>query len=109
KPREPYGVAELFRQCLDAAAAFRRRRAHAESRLKWTVGAVGAVVAAMLLFFAFLYLNRPPPEVDELATEARKALSQLDSRPEKRFRGRLDERIQELEKLEKSKYFPQLP
>ncbi len=109
KQREPYGVAELFRQCLDAAGHFRERRVHAESRLKWTVGAIGAVVGAMLLFFAFLYFNRTAPEVDALATRARKVHSQLDSRPEKRFSGPLEERIKEREDIAQNKYFPQLP
>src|SRR5205085_177100 len=38
KPREPYGVAELFRQCLASGVAYREHRQRAESRLQWTVG-----------------------------------------------------------------------
>jgi hypothetical protein len=40
RPEEPFGVAELFRQCLGEAAAFRNRRARAGHRLAWTVGGV---------------------------------------------------------------------
>jgi hypothetical protein len=47
KAREPYGVAELFRQCLEQAAAFRGRRRQAGRRLVWTVGAAGGLVALM--------------------------------------------------------------
>jgi hypothetical protein len=47
KAREPYGVAELFRQCLEQAAVFRRRRRQAGHRLVWTVGAAGGIVALM--------------------------------------------------------------
>ncbi len=47
KAREPYGVAELFRQCLEQAAAFRRRRRQSGRRLLWTVGAAGGIVALM--------------------------------------------------------------
>ncbi|HTU91522.1 MAG TPA: hypothetical protein VMF69_15675, partial [Gemmataceae bacterium] len=47
KEREPYGVAELFRQCLEQAAAFRGRRRQAGRRLVWTVGAAGGFVALM--------------------------------------------------------------
>jgi hypothetical protein len=47
KAREPYGVAELFRQCLEQAAAFRSRRRQSGRRLVWTVGAAGGVVALM--------------------------------------------------------------
>src|SRR6185312_4864573 len=37
RPREPFGVAELFRQTLEEAAAFRERRQRAGRRLLWTV------------------------------------------------------------------------
>ncbi len=47
KAREPYGVAELFRQCLEQAAAFRSRRRRAGRRLVWTVGTAGGIVALM--------------------------------------------------------------
>ncbi len=47
KAREPYGVAELFRQCLEQAAAFRRRCRQAGQRLAWTVGAAGSIVTLM--------------------------------------------------------------
>ncbi len=47
KAREPYGVAELFRQCLEQAAAFRGRRRQSGRRLVWTVGAAGGLVALM--------------------------------------------------------------
>src|SRR5262249_3467111 len=36
KPREPYGVAELFRQCLEQAQQFRHRRHRSGHRLWWT-------------------------------------------------------------------------
>jgi hypothetical protein len=47
KAREPYGVAELFRQCLEQAAAFRGRRRQAGRRLVWTVAGAGGIVALM--------------------------------------------------------------
>lgn len=47
RAREPYGVAELFRQCIDQAAAFRASRRQAQRRLLWTVGGSVGVVAAM--------------------------------------------------------------
>lgn len=48
RPREPYGVAELFRQCLDAAREYRQRRVRSSRRLLWTVAGVVAVLASML-------------------------------------------------------------
>lgn len=47
KAREPYGVAELFRQCLEQAATFRGRRRQSGRRLVWTVGAAGGIVTLM--------------------------------------------------------------
>jgi hypothetical protein len=47
KAREPYGVAELFRQCLEQAVSFRSRRRRAGRRLAWTVGGAAGIVALM--------------------------------------------------------------
>jgi hypothetical protein len=47
KAREPYGVAELFRQCLEQAAAFHGRRRQSGRRLVWTVGGATGIVALM--------------------------------------------------------------
>ncbi len=48
KPREPYGVAELFRQCLEEASAYRDRRRRSARRLFWTVGGAAGLVALLL-------------------------------------------------------------
>ena len=47
KAREPYGVAELFRQCLEQAASFHSRQRRAGRRLAWTVGGAAGIVAVM--------------------------------------------------------------
>src|SRR6185437_1058070 len=58
KAREPYGVAELFRQCLEQAAAFRGRRRQSGRRLLWTVGGAAGIVALMAsLAVAFTVQN----------------------------------------------------
>jgi hypothetical protein len=62
KAREPYGVAELFRQCLEQAAAFRSRRRQAGRRLVWTVGTAGGIVALMTaLAVTFIVHNLDTP------------------------------------------------
>lgn len=62
KAREPYGVAELFRQCLEQAAAFRGRRRQAGRRLVWTVGTAGGLVALMTaLAVSFTIRNLDTP------------------------------------------------
>lgn len=50
RPREPYGVAELFRQCIESARRFHQRRRQSSRRLLWTVsGALGLVALLMAL------------------------------------------------------------
>jgi hypothetical protein len=59
KPREPYGVAELFRQALERAEDFRQRRRRSSRRLLWTVGgAVGLVAGMAALTVALLSVPR---------------------------------------------------
>jgi hypothetical protein len=65
KPREPYGVAELFRQCLHAARDFRRRRHHSHRLLMGTVAGAAALVA--LLLAAVLWLHFRPTPVNQAA------------------------------------------
>jgi hypothetical protein len=48
KPRDPYQVAELFRQCLHAARDFHRRRLHSHRLLFWTVGGAVGLVALLV-------------------------------------------------------------
>jgi hypothetical protein len=57
KEREPYGVAELFRQCLECAAAFRGTRRRAGRRLLWTAGGAIGLVAAMIALAAIFTLR----------------------------------------------------
>jgi hypothetical protein len=66
KPREPYGVAELFRQCFESAQEFRESWQRASRRLNLTVGSAVAVLVLLLFLAAFLVLNRARPEVKEL-------------------------------------------
>lgn len=58
RPREPYAVAELFRQAIQSAAAYRASWDRSQSRLTWLV----TVSAALVLLFlamsaAFLFVS----------------------------------------------------
>ncbi len=109
KPREPYGVAELFRQCFDSASTYRDHQRVAERRLKWTVGLVGTIVAAMGLLAGFLFFSQPNPEAAKLATEVTSLKNQSDAKAEKRLRAPLEPRIKKLQDIRESKYFNKLP
>jgi hypothetical protein len=54
RPREPYGVAELFRQCLEQAAAFRERRLRSGRRLVWMAGGAGGLAALLVSLTAWM-------------------------------------------------------
>jgi hypothetical protein len=56
--REPYGVAELFRDGLEAAKGFRDRARRSQTRLFWTAGGVAALVTVMVLAAVFFATNR---------------------------------------------------
>jgi hypothetical protein len=90
KAREPYGVAELFRQCLEQAAAFRDRRRQSSRRLFWTVGASAGIVALLLTLTIGLILTNQAPRAGELAarvedyraTDRATAVERLHGQPE---------------------------
>jgi hypothetical protein len=48
KPREPFGVAELFRQALDRAEEYEERRRQASRRLRWTAGIAASLATVMV-------------------------------------------------------------
>ena len=88
RPTEPYGVAELFRQCLDQAAAYRERRERSAHRLvQMTLAAVGGVLvllAAAALLVVTDAVRRPPSELEIQVERLRR--SEPDSL-EERLRG----------------------
>ena len=59
RPREPYGVAELFRECLGEAAEFRGRREQSQRRLRRTVAGAAGLAIAMLALAGGLLATRP--------------------------------------------------
>jgi hypothetical protein len=112
KPREPYGVAELFRQCLEAALAFRRRQHHSSRRLVWTVtGAVG-VLAGMTALALALFLGRGHEHPNPLLNKVESYQSREGQTPSTRLRGEvhdLQARISELTDFKNDPNFGQLP
>jgi hypothetical protein len=82
RPREPYGVAELFRQCLDSAAAFRQRQATATRRLGLTLAGVLGLAVGMLLLALFFLAARPGSEATALENEIRTFRSANDKTAE---------------------------
>jgi hypothetical protein len=91
RPREPYGVAELFRQCLDRAVAFRARNRRADSRLYWITGAAATVIVALCSLLVALALRPPEAGPSELQRRVQE-LEYRDRRtPAERLRGSVAE------------------
>jgi GTPase SAR1 family protein len=71
KPKEPYGVAELFRQCFDSARGFRERRRQATQRLGLALGVLGVLVAFMTLLALFFLATQRETEISRFEKEIR--------------------------------------
>lgn len=66
KPREPYGVAELFRLCFEQAQIHRARHGRSHRRLWWTVAATIVAVAVPAGLASMLFVNRPSERTSAL-------------------------------------------
>jgi hypothetical protein len=114
KPREPYGVAELFRQSLDTARTFRDRQRHSSRRLIWTVAGAGTVVAGMIGLAVALITGAGPQErrPGDLETRIDSMRAAEGQTAAERFRGNLDqlkEKIGILTEVKQSPQFAELP
>ncbi len=88
RPTDPYGVAELFRQCIGHAAVFRRRREHSNHRLaQMTIAVVGGFLGLLAVTGSLIVadaLSRPPTEL-EIRVETLRYVE--PKTPEERLRG----------------------
>jgi hypothetical protein len=111
RPREPFGVAELFRQSFALARGFEQRRSHSGRRLFWTVAGGTSLVAAMITLLTGLLLSRPEeePGVQELATKVESYRAREAQTPSSRLRQPLQPKISELTEFETDPKFNRLP
>ncbi len=104
RPREPYGVAELFRQGLEAAAVFRDRHRRAQRRLMWTVSGAGGLVVVLAALTVGLMFVRSHPLEGRIPPNEPNATVRLAGTPEE-----LQARIRNLQDLEQDPQFPSIP
>jgi GTPase SAR1 family protein len=109
RPREPYGVAELFRQSLEDARAFRRRQSWSERRLFLTLaGSVGLIAVMGLVAFG-LVVSRKGSASSKLEIDVdRYRVADANATPAARHR-KAKEKVDELSALASDPAFAQLP
>ena len=108
--RDPYGVAELFRQTFEDANAFRARRRRSTRRLLWTgTGAVGLLVG-MLAMVGVVFSNRhvEEPVLRDLAAKVESFRGREPATVSARLRGDVQPRISELIDLHNDPVFGRL-
>lgn len=108
RPREPYGIAELFRQCLDVAGHFRQRRQHSSHRLLWTVVGTVAMLLGLGAVAAFLITSRLEGQ-SRLETRVEKFQIRDHERNAAAWHINLQSELDELATLVKDPGFGQLP
>jgi GTPase SAR1 family protein len=106
---EPYGVAELFRQCFAEARAFDQREHRAGRRLEFAVGSLGVLVVLMVLLGALFVLTQPNTELLDLAQRAQATIPERDASDKLPMRGDLERRLRELDEIEHHPLYSELP
>ncbi len=96
--REPFGVAELFQDCLDRAREYRGRQHRASKRLFWTAAGASGLLGSMLIAGAILVLKPPSQEIASPSgaiTQLEKVRAAEGTTPATRLGSGLDRRLKE--------------
>jgi len=105
-------VAELFRQCLESAQAFRQRQRHSNRRLLWTVGGATGVLVGMAALALALIFGTPHEQRIPLENKVENYRSREGETPSARLRGdlpSLQAKISQLTELKNDPNFGRLP
>jgi hypothetical protein len=109
RPRDPYGVAELFRDCFDEAEEFRGRRGRSNRRLFLTVAGSALALTGMGLLAGFLLGVRQANAPTDLQLEVSRYLAaDQDQTPAARHHN-IKKRIDELSAFANNPDFGRLP
>ncbi len=109
RPRDPYGVAELFRDCLADAETFRARQSGSNRRLFLTLAGSLVALAGMGALTAFLLTNRQANAPTDLQLEVNRYLAaEQDQSAAARHRN-IARRVEALTTFENNADFVRLP
>jgi hypothetical protein len=109
KPREPYGVAELFRQVLGEATNFQKREDASGRRLWWTASGAVALVAAMLGLATSFVVTTPTVKPTSLESKVESFKAREGPTASRRLAEPLVPKLSELKELRNDPDFDQLP
>src|SRR5439155_14743343 len=109
RPREPFGVAELFRQCLDYSRSFRQRRQHSSRRLLWTLAGTAAMLIGLGALATFLIASRLEGAAGRLETKVEKFQVRDQERTQATWHHSLKKDIDDLALFAGDPQFEKLP
>jgi GTPase SAR1 family protein len=109
RPKEPFGVAELFQQAIDSARCFRGRIQLATQRLGWVVGGLALLVSLMSIAAFFFLAAQAQTEQGQLEKELRSYLSARGDTSADRLREPLGKSIAELQAFRDNPLFARIP
>jgi hypothetical protein len=109
RPREPYGVAELFKQCLDFSSRFRQRRQHSTHRLLWTLAGTAAMLLGLGAVAAFLIVSRLEGAAGRLEARVERFQLHDQERTPAAWHQSLKSDLDQLTLLVNDPHFEQLP
>lgn len=109
KSQEPYGVAELFRECLRSANDFQERRHTAQSRLQNIVAGLIGLVALLGLTVSLLVEFQPHPRGTTLDEKVQAVLPKLGTAPMQGTSKKLEDKKAKLSEIEGDADFARLP
>jgi hypothetical protein len=106
----PYGVAELFRQCLEQARGYHMRRERSNRRLKWLVSGTGTVLAGLLILATMLVVHRQFQKATALSARVDLLRFTEGTKPaSERLREPLERKLTGLMAIRNDPEFDQLP
>jgi hypothetical protein len=109
RAKEPYGVAELFRQCLDSAKDFRSRSRHATERLGLVLVGLSLLVAFMVVLGLFFLTTRHESEVERFEKDLKTYRSAHNENAVLRLREPVGKTIKELKAYRENPQFAKMP
>ncbi len=112
RPREPFGVAELFRQCLSEARQYRERQDRSDRRLRWTLSGVASVAAALVLLTGTLLSGLTTRQPNELQRKVERYFALEGTTIEERLHDwpqDLKDRYADLDSFRADRDFAELP